>query len=63
MCGLLAILEVDNGMDFRANLVKYFCMEQKITLEFKPIKTPEFGGFVESVWATINDGIRGVKLL
>jgi len=60
--GLPAILQVDNGMDFRANLVKDFCMNQNITLEFRPIKTPEFGGFVESVWDTINDGIRGTKL-
>ena len=60
--GLPAILQVDNGMDFRANLVKNFCVNQNITLEFRPIKTPEFGGFVESVWDTINDGIRGAKL-
>ncbi|MFX1257490.1 MAG: TnsA endonuclease N-terminal domain-containing protein [Promethearchaeota archaeon] len=60
--GLPAILQVDNGMDFRANLVRDFCMEKNITLEFRPIKTPEFGGFVESVWDTINDGIRGAKL-
>jgi len=60
--GLPAILQVDNGKDFTANLVKNLCMIQNMTLEFRPIKTPEYGGFVESVWDTINDGIRGAKL-
>ncbi len=55
-------IQVDNGRDFRANLVKEFCMNNNITLEFRPVKTPEFGGFIESVWDTINDAIRGAKL-
>jgi len=60
--GFPSIIQVDNGRDFRANLVKEFCMDLNITLEFRPIRTPEYGGFVESVWDTINDYIRGVKL-
>ncbi|MFX1384219.1 MAG: TnsA endonuclease N-terminal domain-containing protein [Promethearchaeota archaeon] len=60
--GFPAIIQVDNGMDFRASSVKEFCLNQNITLEFRPVKTPEFGGFIESVWDTINDGIRGAKL-
>ncbi|MHA1428205.1 MAG: hypothetical protein ACTSQI_19655 [Candidatus Helarchaeota archaeon] len=56
--GFPAIIQVDNSREFRANLVKQLCMDLNITLEFRPIKTPEFGGFVESIWDTINDGIR-----
>ncbi len=60
--GLPARIQVDNGKDFRANSVKNLCMSLNISLEFRPIKTPEFGGFIESIWDTINDRIRGQKL-
>ncbi|MFX1295806.1 MAG: TnsA endonuclease N-terminal domain-containing protein [Promethearchaeota archaeon] len=60
--GFPSVIQVDNGLDFRANLVKDFFMENNITIEFRPAKVPEFGGFIESSWDTINDGIRGAKL-
>ena len=60
--GFPSMLQVDNGMDFRAKEVKKFCMKNNITLEFRPVKTPEYGGFVESIWDTINDEIRNQKL-
>ncbi|MHA2283948.1 MAG: TnsA endonuclease N-terminal domain-containing protein [Promethearchaeota archaeon] len=61
--GFPARIQVDNGKDFMANSIKSFCMRLNITLEFRPIKTPEYGGFVESVWDTINDAIRNDTLL
>lgn len=60
--GFPNLIQVDNGMDFRANEVKDFCMKHNITLEFRPVKTPEYGGFVESAWDTINSAIRNAKL-
>ncbi len=60
--GLPALIQVDNGMDFRAGSVKHMCMDLNISLEFRPIRTPEYGGFIESIWDTINDAIRGHKL-
>jgi len=60
--GFPSCIQVDNGMDFRADLVKEFFMKNNITLEFRPPKVPEYGGFIESSWDTINDGIRGAKL-
>lgn len=55
-------IQVDNGKDFMANSIKNICMKLNITLEFRPIKTPEYGGFVESIWDKINDRIRGDML-
>lgn len=55
-------IQVDNGKDFTANSIKKICMKLNITLEFRPIKTPEYGGFVESIWDKINDRIRGDML-
>lgn len=56
--GFPARIQVDNGMDFRANSVKDFCMAHNITLEFRPIKTPEYGAAVEKVWDIINTAIK-----
>lgn len=56
--GLPARIQVDNGKDFDSRLMKQFCTKLGITLEFRPIKTPEYGGFVESIWDTINDAVR-----
>ncbi|MCY3410935.1 MAG: DDE-type integrase/transposase/recombinase [Candidatus Heimdallarchaeota archaeon] len=55
-------IQVDNSLDFRARSIKKMCMDQNITLEFRPIKTPEYGGFIESIWDTINDAIRNENL-
>ncbi|MHA1427916.1 MAG: hypothetical protein ACTSQI_18195 [Candidatus Helarchaeota archaeon] len=60
--GFPAILQVDNSREFRARLVKQLCMDLNITLEFRPVRKPEYGGFIESIWDTINDGIRNAKL-
>ncbi|MBD3213703.1 MAG: DDE-type integrase/transposase/recombinase, partial [Candidatus Lokiarchaeota archaeon] len=60
--GFPGILQVDNGMDFRAGEVEDFCMIKNITLEYRPVRTPEYGGFVESAWNTINTAIRNAKL-
>jgi len=42
--------------------VREFCSELNISLEFRPVKHPDFGGFIESAWDTINDAIRNAKL-
>lgn len=60
--GFPAIIQVDNGKDFQANNLKEFCMALNITLEYRPVKTPDYGGFIESTWDTINDGIRNEQL-
>lgn len=60
--GFPALVQVDNSLEFRSKLVRRLCIELNITLEFRRVKTPEYGGFIESVWDTINDGIRNAGL-
>ncbi len=60
--GFPARIQVDNSKEFNAKSVKDFCMSLNITLEFRPVRTPEYGGSIESLWDTINDDIRGAKL-
>ncbi|MHA2333526.1 MAG: integrase catalytic domain-containing protein, partial [Candidatus Hodarchaeales archaeon] len=60
--GLPVRIQVDNSYDFRAKSVKNLCMKLNITLEFRRVKGPQQGGFVESAWDTINDAIRNDML-
>nr|MDO8119240.1 hypothetical protein [Candidatus Sigynarchaeota archaeon] len=60
--GFPTVLQVDNGKDFQAESVKKLCLDLNITLESRPVRMPEFGGFIESIWDTINDAIRGDNL-
>jgi len=45
-----------------AKSVLEMCMYLNITLDFRPVKTPSWGGFVESLWDRINDEIRNQEL-
>ncbi len=56
--GIPARIQADNSREFRANSVKKFCMKHSVTLSFRPVKRPDFGGFVERAQRTLNDAIR-----
>lgn len=53
---------MDNGKEFQSESFKRFCMDNNITLEYRPVRTPEYGGFIESVWDTVNGAIRDVPI-
>ncbi len=50
--GFPVLILVDNGMDYRAKIVKDFCMKYDIILEFAPIRTPRYKAFIEQ-WFNI----------
>jgi len=56
--GLPAMVSVDNAMEFRAESLRDLCMGLNITLEYRPVRTPAYGGAIESWWNTLNEGIR-----
>lgn len=60
--GLPAIIQVDNGPEFRCDAFQQFCMDLNITLEYRPVKMPNYGCYVEPKWNTINDAIRNFPL-
>lgn len=55
--GYPVLLLVDNGMDFRANIVREFCMKQDIILEYAPIRTPRYKAFIEQWFNVLHKGI------
>ncbi|MFX0172530.1 MAG: TnsA endonuclease N-terminal domain-containing protein [Candidatus Hodarchaeota archaeon] len=60
--GIPAIIQVDNSKEFMAKSVLELCMKLNITLDFRPVKLPAWGGFVESFWDVINNEIRNREL-
>ena len=51
-------LHVDNALEFRSNGLKDFCDEYDVRLEYRPVKTPHYGGHVERVFRTIAEQIH-----
>jgi len=60
LLGLPACIHVDNGKDFRSSHLSDFCNEYQITLEFRPVKTPQYGGHIERVIRTKNEQLHQI---
>lgn len=50
--GLPNKIHVDNGSDFRSNTFRRACAEYGINLEFRPVRTPHYGGHIERLIGT-----------
>lgn len=50
--GFPVLILVDNGMDYRSNALKGFCMKYDIIIEYAPIRTPRYKAFIEQ-WFNI----------
>ena len=64
--GLPVMVLVDNGMDFRAEDVKKFCLKYGIILEFAPVRTPEYKANIEQWFEVLkkdlkNEGVPGFR--
>ena len=53
--GLMDILHVDNGADFRAEALERACLAHGIRLDFRPVGETQFGGHVERLIGTLMD--------
>jgi putative transposase len=50
--GVMDKIHVDNGAEFRAENFRQSCLMHNITLEFRPIKVPRYGGHIERLLGT-----------
>ena len=60
--GFPVLILVDNGMDYRAKIVKEFCMKYDIILEFAPIRTPRYKAYIEHWFNVIHQAIVQEKI-
>lgn len=50
--GLPKKIHVDNGADFRTETLKRACLAYGITLEYRPVRVPNYGGHIERLIGT-----------
>lgn len=51
-------VHADNAMVFRGNTLKRACQEHGIDLEWRPVKTPNYGGHIERLLGTFQNKIK-----
>lgn len=51
--GVPRTIHVDNGSDFRGNNFKNSCLTYGISLEFRPVGQPHYGGHIERMLGTL----------
>lgn len=51
--GLMSVVHVDNGKEFRGGVLKRACEEYGIDLQWRPALLPHFGGHIERLMGTM----------
>ena len=58
--GIPQKIHVDNAAEFRSSHLERFCKEYGITIDYRPRKTPHYGGHVERLIKTINQEVHNL---
>ncbi|HRK55681.1 MAG TPA: Mu transposase C-terminal domain-containing protein [Cyclobacteriaceae bacterium] len=56
--GKMVRLHCDNAKEFRGAMLRENCANYKITLKFRPVKKPEYGGHIERLMGTISAQLK-----
>ena len=59
--GMPETVHADNDRGFRGQMLQQACKDYGCNLEWRPVKTPEFGGHIESLCGTLNEKIHGLR--
>lgn len=58
--GLPGTIHVDNGPDFRTDVLRMACEKHGINLQFRPVRKPEYGGHIERLAGTLGTKIHNL---
>lgn len=58
--GVMGVLHMDNAREFRGNMLKDACLEYNIDPQFRPVKTPHYGGHIERLMGTASQKLKTV---
>ena len=58
--GLMRKIHADNGKDFRSASLKASCDEYGIDIQWRPVRTPHFGGHIERLMGTVAKEIHAL---
>lgn len=53
-------IHVDNAAEFRSSHLERFCKEYGVTIDYRPRKTPHYGGHIERLIRTINEEVHNL---
>lgn len=59
--GVMGILHMDNAREFRGNMLKQACQEYNIDPQFRPVKTPHYGGHIERLMGTASEKLKTLE--
>ncbi len=59
--GVMGILHMDNAREFRGNMLKEACLEYNIDPQFRPVKTPHYGGHIERLMGTASEKLKTLE--
>ncbi|MES2013989.1 MAG: helix-turn-helix domain-containing protein [Pseudomonadota bacterium] len=59
--GVMGILHMDNAREFRGDMLKEACHEYDIDPQFRPVKTPHYGGHIERYMGTASEGLKTLE--
>lgn len=59
--GVVETIHADNDRGFRGLMLQRACRDYGCNLEWRPVKTPEYGGHIESLCGTLNEKIHGLR--
>ena len=54
------LIHADNAWEFRGNELTRVCADHGIILEWRPVKTPHYGGHIERLCGTLNEKIKAI---
>lgn len=58
--GMMSTIHVDNGAEFRSDNFRNACVMNNISLEYRPVKQPRYGGHIERLLGTLASEIHDV---
>ena len=58
--GLPQCFHADNGPGFRAGDIESSCLKHGISIEFRPVKVPEYGAHIECLIGTFMRKLKGI---
>lgn len=58
--GLMTMIHADNAKDFRGNMLKQVCLDYGMDLQWRVVKTPQYGGHIERYGGTLTQFFNSI---
>jgi putative transposase len=58
--GFMTTIHTDNGAEFRSETLQRACLTHDINLEYRPVKSPNFGGHIERLIGTVMKSVHSI---